>query len=48
MDFLFFNGVKQGIAHMYNQDGGIVFTHYYVNGEKLSKEDFDTFMNNEN
>lgn len=43
MDFIFENGLKHGISHMYKPDGGIIFTNYYLNGEKVSKEEFQKY-----
>lgn len=43
MDFVFKNGEKHGIGHMYKPDGSVVFTSYYVNGEKVTKEEFEKY-----
>ena len=44
MDFMFLDGKKHGIGHMYKPDGSVVFTHYYLNGEKVSKEEYVTYQ----
>ncbi|MFD2287734.1 toxin-antitoxin system YwqK family antitoxin [Pedobacter petrophilus] len=41
MDFVFKGGKKHGIGHMYKPDGSLVFTSYYLNGEKVSKDEFE-------
>ncbi|RZK20015.1 MAG: toxin-antitoxin system YwqK family antitoxin [Pedobacter sp.] len=37
MDAEFLNGKRHGIAHMYKPDGTVLFTHYYLNGEKVTE-----------
>ncbi|MFD2287118.1 hypothetical protein ACFSOV_13470 [Pedobacter petrophilus] len=44
MDFVFEDGKKHGIGHMYKPDGSVVFTSYYLNGEKASKDEYDKYQ----
>lgn len=37
MDAEFLNGKRHGVAHMYKPDGTTLFTHYYLNGEKVTE-----------
>lgn len=37
MDAEFVNGKRHGVAHMYKSDGTTLFTHYYLNGEKVTE-----------
>lgn len=37
MDAEFVNGKRHGIAHMYKPDGTTLFTHYYLNGDKVTE-----------
>ena len=48
MDFVFLNGKKHGIGHMYKPDGSIVFTNYYLNDEKVSEAEYKLFMDDKN
>lgn len=41
MDFNFKDGKKNGIGHMYGPEGAIVFTHYYLQGEKVTQVQFE-------
>ena len=44
MDFVFENGKKHGVGHMYKPDGSVVFTSYYLNGVKVSKDEYDKYQ----
>lgn len=46
MDFMYENGEKHGLSHMYRPDGAVVFEHYYLFGEKVSKAEFEKFQQN--
>ena len=46
MDFIFVNGLKHGVSHMYKLDGSVIFTNYFLNGEKVSKDDFQKYSEN--
>lgn len=37
MDTEFVNGKRHGVSHMYKPDGTVLFTHYYLNGEKVTE-----------
>ncbi|SOD18388.1 toxin-antitoxin system YwqK family antitoxin [Pedobacter xixiisoli] len=37
MDAEFLNGKRHGISHMYKPDGSVLFTHYYLDGEKVTE-----------
>lgn len=37
MDAEFVNGKRHGVGHMYKPDGTVLFTHYYLEGEKVSE-----------
>ena len=37
MDAEFVNGKRHGVSHMYKPDGAVLFTHYYLNGDKVSE-----------
>ncbi|WP_243718092.1 toxin-antitoxin system YwqK family antitoxin [Pedobacter changchengzhani] len=43
MDFMFVDGKKHGIGHMYKPNGSVVFTNYFINGEKVSKDEYDKY-----
>ena len=43
MDFIFVDGKKHGVGHMYKPDGLVVFTSYYIKGEKVTKEEFEKY-----
>ena len=45
MDFMFVAGKKHGIGHMYKPDGSVIFTSYYLNGEKVSENDYQLYIN---
>ena len=38
MDAEFVNGKRHGVSRMYKPDGSVLFTHYYLNGEKVTEE----------
>lgn len=48
MDFVFLEGKKHGIGHMYKPDGSVVFTHYYLNGEKVSEQEYKLYFERKN
>ena len=37
MDAEFVNGKRHGVGHMYKPDGAVLFTNYYLEGEKVSE-----------
>ncbi len=37
MDSEFVNGKRHGVSHMYKPDGSVLFTHYYLKGEKVTE-----------
>lgn len=45
MDTEFSNGKRHGVSHMYKPDGSVLFTHYYLNGEKVSQAIYDQSQN---
>ena len=44
MDFVFLDGKKHGIGHMYKPDGSVVFKSYYINGEKVSNDEYEKYL----
>lgn len=46
MDAEFVNGKRHGVAHMYKPDGTAIFTHYYLNGEKVTEAIYNQAQNN--
>ena len=48
MDFVFLEGKKHGIGHMYKPDGSVVFTSYYLNNEKVSKDEYEKYFGKKN
>ena len=40
MDVAFLDGKRHGASHIYKPDGTTLFTHYYLNGEKVSEAIF--------
>lgn len=41
MDFEMLNGKRHGVSHMYKPDGGVQFTNYFLNDEKVTKEQYE-------
>lgn len=44
MDFIYEKGEKHGISHMYKPDGSVVFTSYFIHGEKVDVGMYNKYM----
>ncbi|MCH5597891.1 toxin-antitoxin system YwqK family antitoxin [Niabella ginsengisoli] len=40
-DATYLNDIRHGESHMYKQDGSVLFTNYYLNDEKVTREEFE-------
>jgi antitoxin component YwqK of YwqJK toxin-antitoxin module len=46
MDATYQKGQKNGVAHMYKPDGTVLFESYFVLGLKVSKAEYEKYLNN--
>ncbi len=45
MDATYQKGQRHGLAHMYKPDGSILFESYFLLGVKVSKEEYEKYLN---